>query len=681
VSSNFVPLDSIFLSKVIERNTNEDGSEKDPRLLARMQNPICVKCHEDYKKKYPNQPFNVKCKGVYDEVDYQEIQAKATAEDPDTTITIDEIREFYDVTFWAERYILYKDDSGDLKPFKARFYQNEVLRCTANRKVDRMGRGLGKTIIGVIEELHKAITTKKYEIMVVCPAQSQSEKWFQEIKFQLENSPYLRDSLAQRKQQPYHLFRFYNGSTISIFTAGSKSGRGADAVRGQDPRRVRLDEQDYLVDKDYQAIMPLVRRHKNSEFHGASTPSGLRGMFWEMCTRNSEYREFYFPISVHPSFSPEYEQSCIREAKTMDRYRHEFLAEFGDPEAGVFKSIFVDAAKKTLFADRENHPYVYRQLAWDASKKYMMGIDWNGAGTGTKLRVVEYDPDTHKRRVVAKRSVDEPGSTMRMSMDAIRDMNRFWHCEEIFIDYGFGNGQDEMIRAMGIGSEHPADATLRKVKVIDFGATTEFNKLVSARLNSHYTNIEENKFERRTKPFMVDGMVMAIESGLFEFSGVVNEDELLEEQLRAYRVKNYSQHGYANTYEAPAVGDHDLDATMLAMLAVEMRYGLFQTEDTIRRLAQILHVGGWGIPNFSPNTGSIVQNPMDSKREQAGVPNRSSTQGDQATWRINYLMRNGAYVSPVRSSQSRQGNRPPSRTDVFRKKPPGRPGDPKRFPL
>jgi hypothetical protein len=666
MSSDFVPVESLFLSKVIARNTRKDGTERDPGLLRRMQNETCKRCHADYKKKYPNQPFQIKCQGIYDDTDFQEMKAKYEAANPGETISVDEdIREFYDIVAWAEKYIVARDDNGDLKPFSARWYQADVLRCTANRKVDRMGRGLGKTITGVIKELHKAITTPRYEIMVVCPADSQSQKWFDDILFQVQNSAPLASALANKKQQPSKQFHFYNGSSINIFTAGSKSGRGADSVRGQDPTRVRLDEQDYLVDKDYQAIMPLVRRKRNSEFHGASTPTGLRGMFWEMCTRNPEYKEFYFPISVHPDWSPDMEASCMRESKTMDRYRHEFLAEFGDPEAGVFKSMFIDASKQTMY--NKDTPYCYSNLRRDPTRKYFMGIDWNGKGTGTKIRVVEYDPNTKKRRMVAKRTVDEPGATMLMSMQAIRDMNRTWQCEDIYIDFGFGFGQDEMIRAIGAKGEHPADATLTRVKVIDFGATIEFNKLNPARANSKYINSDENVIERQTKPFMVDGMVIAVEGGMFEFSGMPNEDELLEEQLRAYRVKNYSGHGYASTYEAPAIGDHDLDATLLAMLAIEMKYGLFQTEEGVKRLAQILHVGGWGIPAVSSDPRAVMQDPMEAKRQNAGIPSRAQAPADREQWRIAYVMRNGAFLAPIRSGRENKGI--PSRTAAFRNPP------------
>ena len=74
--------------------------------------------------------------------------------------------------------------------------------------------------------------------MVVAPSQAQAQLWWDEIVFQIENSPALggNDFLISKKQQPYYYMRFGNGSVIKIFTAGSKSGKGADSVRSQSPR-------------------------------------------------------------------------------------------------------------------------------------------------------------------------------------------------------------------------------------------------------------------------------------------------------------------------------------------------------------------------------------------------------------------------------------------------------------
>ena len=231
-----------------------------------MQCDQCQKCLSDYKEKFPGKPFGIKCIGIYGQEDYEIIQ-KASL-DQGIEYSIDEIREIYDSSFWAKTHIKSKTDSGDVVPFITRWYQEGLLRCTSPRKVDRLGRGMGKTSAAIIEELHFLCNNKNTYTLVLCPSKNQAQLWWDEINFQIDNSPTNEFEVLQKKQQPTYYYKFANGSTIQVFTAGSKSGKGADSIRSQSPRRIRLDEQDYLAEIDYAAIMPLLRRFKNVTFHG-----------------------------------------------------------------------------------------------------------------------------------------------------------------------------------------------------------------------------------------------------------------------------------------------------------------------------------------------------------------------------------------------------------------------------
>ena len=580
-----VPLDSLFYSEVDKQNRNADGSLKDKNLIARMQHSTCLKCQEQYKLKYPDKPFMISCKGIYTDRDFVARERAFKRTHPDEEYS-DEDRDLdrgeLDVVFWAHQNIVVQDQNGALVPFEARWYQEENLRCTAKSKVDRWGRGLGKTICGVITELHRSLTRPNLKTLIVCPQDSQSELWYTMIEFQLTHSPTLSGLNVSQKQQPFKIYKFSNGSEIAIFTAGSQSGRGANAVRGYDAWRVRLDEQDYLHENDYKSIGPQLERHYPvSTFHGSSTPTGERSPFWRMCTQDPTIKEFYFPITVHPEWGEELELKCRAIAKTEDVYRHEYLAEFSDPSSGVFKSMHVDAAKRIYAAANRPSLTGYDCEQYLANYRYFMGVDWNGKGTGTRIRIIGYSPETKMRRVVDKRTVDHPGFTVTDSIQAIIEMNQKWHCEDIFIDAGFGNAQDELLRMAGAAGKDRDTQKLKDIHTVDFGAQLVFNKLVSNRdpskSNRYLPDPKDEELKRMTKPFMVEGAVLSFEQRLVEFS---DTDVVLEEQLRAYRVKTYSRHGYANTYVADGgVGDHDLDAFMLAMMAVEQKYGLFASKE------------------------------------------------------------------------------------------------------
>lgn len=511
------------------------------------------------------------------------------------------------------------------------------------------------TLLGVIEELHKAINHKNYNILILCPAKAQAQKWYDDFLWQCDQDPELSDTIKQKKQQPYFKIEFHNGSTLSIFTAGSSSGRDADVIRSQTPQRVRLEEQDLLNEGDYKAVMPLLRRYKQSEFHGSSTPTGARSKFWQMCMQFSDYKEFYAPIMLSPQWLDDpisYEEVCRRESRTEDVYRHEFLAEFGDLAQGVFKSFYVD---------RSRGSYKYKQTRYNPTMKYYMGVDWNGQGTGTRIRVIEYNETNKKRRMVQADTVDGPQSTTQESLDRIKDINRYWHCEGIYIDKGFGNVQDEMLRLMGKKATNADDKRLLEVKVIDFGAEIKTNKLVPNRGNSKYLDKEEDK--RRTKPFMVEGAVMCLENGLFEFSDV---DDILDSQLRAYRVKTWSQHGFANTYDAGKEGDHDLDATMLALLGIELKYGLTAIPQS-QRMAQFAYAAGLGAGPSNPVDNA--QKAFEARKraeETSHVPSRQMPdKPDESDPKIVLPGQRSHIVIPGRARDTRT-TRVPSRTATFR---------------
>ena len=625
--------DGEFFRLVTKRNTGPDGQPLDPTLFRRLGNEICVRCQESYRLKFPGRPFKITCKGIYSQPDFIELAAK-------TKLTLEEVRDLLDVPYWASRHIKIPNADGDLECFIARDYQCESLLCTTSRQVDRWGRGNGKTLISIIKELHVATTRRRHNTLIACPAKAQAQKWFDDINQMIQADAGLASALVGTRQQPYYTFRFANGTTINIFTTGSQSGRDADVVRSQSPRRVCIDEQDLLNPGDYKAIMPLLRRFPDSEFHGMSTPTGKRETFWQMCKEFGDYRELHFPASRHPDWNKEKEEACRREARTDINYQHEFEAEFGEQEGGVFKSIYVDAAKQ---------PYIYRDLnprdeCWKGWK-FFLGVDWNGQGTGSRMRVVGYNPETRRRKCVDLAAV----STNTMdTLDTLRDLNRRWHCIGVYIDAGFGYVQDELIKLIGYHSNDPDDKRLLDIKVVDFGANMKTNKLVPNRGNDKY--LQKQELERPTKPFMVEGAQMVLEMGDFEFS---DGDTLLEEQLRAYRVKTYSRHGWANTYES-RVGDHDLDALVLALLGVELKFGLTKIADRGPRHSSVEYVAAFGLGTPTPNApkdyigGTTIQSPREAMQEKANVPSRAvMPSGNMGAAGVRNVIGKGAMGAPV----------------------------------
>ena len=107
-----------FLAKVIARDQNVDKVTKawngtDKGIVRQMQNDICRKCHEEYKRKFPGKAFSIKCIGINDEQRFLEkqMQMQELGED----MSIDEIRDIYDPAHWVGKNIVVKDAAGDYK--------------------------------------------------------------------------------------------------------------------------------------------------------------------------------------------------------------------------------------------------------------------------------------------------------------------------------------------------------------------------------------------------------------------------------------------------------------------------------------------------------------------------------------------------------------------------------------
>lgn len=218
-----------------------------------------------------------------------------------------------------------------------------------------------------------------------------------------------------------------------------------------------------------------------------------------------------------------------------------------------------------------------------------------------------------------------------------------------------------MLRLIGKNSKNPDDKRLMELKVIDFGAEIKTNKLVPNRGNSKYLDEDESK--RRTKPFMVEGAVMVLEQGLFEFS---DSDDILDSQFRAYKIKTWSQHGFANTYDAGKEGDHDLDATMLALLGIELRYGLTAITRE-QRLAQIAHVKELGGgPSDPVDEAFRAREIRDKAKEISSVPTRQLAPKEEDTLPKIVLPGQTSHIVIPGRAKSIRTQAVPSRTTAFR---------------
>jgi intein/homing endonuclease len=220
-----------------------------------------------------------------------------------------------------------------------------------------------------------------FTIIVVTPYQSQIDLIFGRMLELIRSSSITQNSLKRNVKAPTYTIELHNNSLIRGFTAGTKSGGNAEAVRGQHAHMLVFDEADYLSSGDMDAALAIITNYPNATVWMSSTPSGKRERFYEACY-SKRYQEFHFPSSINPLWNENLEAD-FREQLTEIGYTQECDAEFGEQEEGVFQNAYVQVAK----AD-----YRYGDIEPHHSWTYTFGVDWNDTKNGTTINILGFDP-------------------------------------------------------------------------------------------------------------------------------------------------------------------------------------------------------------------------------------------------------------------------------------------------
>jgi len=194
-----------------------------------------------------------------------------------------------------------------------------------------------------------------------------------------------------------------------------------------------------------------------------------------------------------------------------------------------------------------------------------MGVDWNGSTNGTQIYIIAADRKTNKKTVIWKDAVHDEEQTQLKSVIKIRDLNRKYRPDFIYIDIGFGHTQYELLRTMGLdalrkyGANHP-DSKLLKITPIMANKTIEVTDPVR----------KDIKRTIAVKPFMVEVTLMEMEKKNIL---APNDDDQLKEQMKHYHLVKISSTGIP-IYKASnrRIGDHALDAFLLCNLGFRLEY-------------------------------------------------------------------------------------------------------------
>lgn len=473
--------------------------------------------------------------------------------------------------------------------WRPRWYQLEMLRCTSQFKVVRAGRRLGKSECMAIKILHLLWINKDFSILLVCPYQSQVNRVFEIMRRLAYASDSFIESIEKDNTSAPQIMVLANGSKVTGFSSGAKSGGKSTQIRGQDANAVLIDEMDYLNEEDFEAILAILASHPDCILWASSTPTGERKQFFDWSVnKDLRFKEFHYISSESPSWRPEIE-TLFRDQYTEAGYHREFDAEFGEEAYGVFKN-------KDINASLDN--YTYGMCEPSTSARYIVGVDWN-ENAGTHIMVVECDQHGENKQIlyrpVEKRIIEKQEFTQHTAVMEVIRLTHKWNADWIYVDEGYGHTQIEMLKKFGL--QNPASKIDKKVRGIQMGGNIEIRDPLTGEM-----------IKKAAKPFIVNIAARQLETGRCilprnEDTRVIIDEDMptggsigLVQQMRNFRVEKIGKSGsptYSQGFE------HTLTAWMLAL------YGFFMELGDINKMNYGVQVG------FSGRFGEEVKEPQN----------------------------------------------------------------------
>jgi hypothetical protein len=297
------------------------------------------------------------------------------------------------------------------------------------------------------------------------------------------------------------------------------------------------------------AVLPLLQTKEETYMVGFSTPSGMRTPFYSFCEEAPHCKEFHHSYRVLPHWKA---VEADRNNFTHEKWTHEFEADWGSSEDGVYNPKYVDAAGKN---------YLYKDQKPISGWKYCIGVDWNEK-YGTEISVVGLSGFNSRFKLVESLHIEPSEFTQLSGVKKILEMNKKWKPEYIYIDAGNGSTNYELLRKRAqksIGVDSLTARLLKTLKKYDSGASIETKDPVT-----------KKKVKKPAKSFMINASVRFFEQYMID---IPTEDVKLDKQIRNYIIVRYTPNGnpvYGLNEEK--IGDHRLDAFNLALVAFHLEF-------------------------------------------------------------------------------------------------------------
>jgi intein/homing endonuclease len=331
-----------------------------------------------------------------------------------------------------------------------------------------------------------------------------------------------------------------------------------------------IDEADYINDEVMEkVIIPTTNSYAKPRIWMSSTPTGKRGHFrntWDA----GFYETFHYPSSCAPTWS-ETKEAELRASCTRLAYTHEYDAEWGDAEGGLFSKKDMKLGTQLSFlsfpGDGAQPEGINRQYSYKDSDEMLdelirpkcriLGVDWNKATNGTRLVWVDFD-DQHNMWLRGKWKIDDQEFTQNIAMAKIRDLHAKYNFDHIMVDRGYGSTQIEDLHLFGL--KYPETRLDKIVKAVETDSQIEIDDIANGDTRKTYVkNFAVESLVRFTEQHRVR---MPIEDNLATKRKSKDEGYSIFDEMNDYVIDRYTANGRP-VYKGR--DDHDLDAYMFTL--------------------------------------------------------------------------------------------------------------------
>ena len=211
-------------------------------------------------------------------------------------------------------------------------WQIEVLASDHPRKILCCGRQTGKSTVGAVLAVHKALTRPGSTVLVVAPGERQAKLLFSKALSLYRQAGYPLPAHSERRTG----LELSNGSVIEALPAVERT------TRGYSVDLLVVDEAAAVPDMDYHGILPALIATQGEQVL-LSTPRGRRGFFHQMW-HGAEYWQRMMVRSDEVGRIREENLAVFKTAMPEQFFRQEFFCEWLDIEGSLFVHDDIEAA-------------------------------------------------------------------------------------------------------------------------------------------------------------------------------------------------------------------------------------------------------------------------------------------------------------------------------------------------